>query len=65
VIATASIQQKLDWLLNMPNGTTNAASYTTEDFSAVIKSITSSKGADVVIDFVGKMRVCGYRWNSH
>lgn len=54
VIATASTQEKLDWLLNMPNGATHAANYKTEDFSAVVKEVTNNKGVDVIIDFVGQ-----------
>jgi NADPH:quinone reductase-like Zn-dependent oxidoreductase len=53
VTATASTQEKLDWLLNMPNGATNVANYKTQDFSAVVKDATGGKGANVVIDFVG------------
>jgi NADPH:quinone reductase-like Zn-dependent oxidoreductase len=54
VTATASTQEKLDWLLNMPNGATNTANYETEDFSTVIKAVTNGKGVDAIIDFVGK-----------
>lgn len=52
--ATASTQDKLDWLLNMPNGATNTANYKTQDFSAVVEDVTDGKGANVVIDFVGQ-----------
>lgn len=52
--ATASTQEKLDWLLNIPNGATNTANYKTENFSAVINDVTSGKGVDVIVDFVGK-----------
>ncbi|KAJ7081593.1 quinone oxidoreductase [Mycena belliarum] len=54
VTATASTKEKLDWLLSLPNGATNAANYKTEDFSQVVKQATGNKGADVVIDFVGQ-----------
>ncbi|KAG5640588.1 hypothetical protein DXG03_008003, partial [Asterophora parasitica] len=54
VTATASTQEKLDWLLEMPNGATHVANYKLEDFSAVVKKVTDDKGADVVVDFVGK-----------
>ncbi|KAJ7166449.1 hypothetical protein C8R43DRAFT_986096 [Mycena crocata] len=54
VTATASTQDKLDWLLSLPNGATNAANYKTEDFSQVVKQVTHNKGVDVVIDFVGQ-----------
>ncbi|KAF7357444.1 Quinone oxidoreductase PIG3 [Mycena sanguinolenta] len=52
VIATASTQDKLDWLLSLPNGATNAANYKTQDFSQVTKEITQGRGVDIVIDFV-------------
>lgn len=52
--ATTSTQEKIDWLLSLPNGPTNAANYKTEDFAAVVKEVTNGKGADVVIDFVGQ-----------
>ncbi|RDB19047.1 Quinone oxidoreductase PIG3 [Hypsizygus marmoreus] len=54
VTATASTQEKLDWLLNLPNGATHSANYKTEDFSTVVKQATNNKGVDVVIDFVGQ-----------
>ncbi|KAF8236416.1 quinone oxidoreductase putative [Tricholoma matsutake] len=54
VTATASTQGKLDWLLNMPNGATHAANYKTRDFSSVIEDVTGGKGANVVVDFVGR-----------
>lgn len=54
VTATTSTQEKIDWLLNLPNGATHAANYKTEDFAAVVKDVTDGKGADVIIDFVGR-----------
>ncbi|KAF5382680.1 hypothetical protein D9615_003056 [Tricholomella constricta] len=54
VTATASTQEKLDWLLGLPNGATHVANYKTEDFSTIVKKATDNKGADVVVDFVGK-----------
>jgi NADPH:quinone reductase-like Zn-dependent oxidoreductase len=54
VTATTSSQEKINWLLGLPNGATHAANYKTEDFSAVVKQITGGKGVDVVIDFVGQ-----------
>ena len=54
VTATTSTKEKIDWLLALPNGPTHAVNYKTEDFSAVVKQITENKGADVVIDFVGR-----------
>ncbi|KAJ7162989.1 quinone oxidoreductase [Mycena filopes] len=52
--ATASTQDKLDWLRSLPNGATHTANYKTEDFSQVVKEVTKNKGVDVVIDFVGQ-----------
>ncbi|KAG6900639.1 hypothetical protein C0993_006743 [Termitomyces sp. T159_Od127] len=54
VTATASTKEKLDWLLNLPLGPTHVANYKTEDFTQTVKRATDNKGADVVIDFVGK-----------
>ncbi|KDR82425.1 hypothetical protein GALMADRAFT_237735 [Galerina marginata CBS 339.88] len=54
VTATTSSKEKIDWLLNLPNGATHAANYKKEDFAAVVKKVTNNKGADVVIDFVGQ-----------
>lgn len=54
VTATVSTQEKIDWLLNLPNGATHAANYKTEDFSEVVKKVTQNKGVNVIIDFVGQ-----------
>lgn len=54
VIATASTQEKLDWLLSLPNGATHVANYKTQDFSEVVKQVTGNKGVNVIIDFVGQ-----------
>ncbi|KAH0586435.1 hypothetical protein H2248_007670 [Termitomyces sp. 'cryptogamus'] len=54
VTATASTKEKLDWLLTLPLGPTHVANYKTEDFSQIVKKATDNKGADVVVDFVGK-----------
>ncbi|KAI6129711.1 quinone oxidoreductase putative [Pisolithus croceorrhizus] len=54
VTATASTKEKLDFLLSIPNGATEVANYKTEDFSKTVKNATSGKGADVVVDFVGR-----------
>ncbi|KIK69975.1 hypothetical protein GYMLUDRAFT_34377 [Collybiopsis luxurians FD-317 M1] len=54
VIGTASTKEKLDWLLNIPNGLTNSVNYKTQDFAEEVKKITRNKGVDVVIDFVGQ-----------
>lgn len=69
VTATASTREKLDWLLEIQNGATHVANYKTEDFSAVVKSATNNKGADVVIDFVGKSHwannIDSLAWDGH
>ncbi|KAJ7727370.1 hypothetical protein B0H16DRAFT_1590795 [Mycena metata] len=54
VTATASTEDKLDWLRSLPNGATHTANYKTQDFSQVVKEVTKNKGVDVVIDFVGQ-----------
>jgi len=54
VTATTSNQEKIDWLLGLPNGATHAANYKTEDFSIVVKQVTDGNGANVIIDFVGQ-----------
>ncbi|THH30587.1 hypothetical protein EUX98_g3592 [Antrodiella citrinella] len=54
VIATASTQDKLDWLLSLPSGATHAVNYKTQNFADEVKTITNGHGADVVIDFVGR-----------
>ncbi|KAF8895106.1 quinone oxidoreductase [Infundibulicybe gibba] len=54
VVATASTQEKLDWLLSIPNGATHAFNYKTQDFAAETKSVTNNKGVNLVIDFVGQ-----------
>jgi len=53
VTATASTQDKLNWLLKMPNGATHTANYKIQDFSPVVKDATGGQGANVVIDFAG------------
>ncbi|KZT28802.1 quinone oxidoreductase [Neolentinus lepideus HHB14362 ss-1] len=54
VIATASTEEKLEWLLSIPNGATHAVNYKTQDFAREVKRITGGKGVNVVIDFVGQ-----------
>lgn len=57
VIATASTQDKLDFLLNPSGGAmgaTHAVNYKTQDFSEEVKRITGGHGVDVLIDFVGQ-----------
>ena len=54
VIATTSTQEKIEWLLGLSYGATDAVNYRTQDFAEVVKRLTGGKGADVVIDFVGQ-----------
>jgi NADPH:quinone reductase-like Zn-dependent oxidoreductase len=54
VTVTTSKQDKIDWLLKMPNGPTHAVNYKTEDFAERVNTITGGKGVNVVIDFVGQ-----------
>ncbi|KAJ3926427.1 MAG: hypothetical protein NXY57DRAFT_966542 [Lentinula lateritia] len=60
VISTASTKEKLDWLVNVPNGATNGVNYKTRNFAEEVKKITNNKGVDVVIDFVGQSH-----WNKN
>ncbi|KAF9562641.1 quinone oxidoreductase putative [Agrocybe pediades] len=54
VTATTSTQEKIDWLLNLPNGATHAANYKTQNFADVVKEVTKGDGVNVLIDFVGQ-----------
>lgn len=57
VTTTASTQEKLDFMLKLPDGgqgATHVVNYKTQDFAAEVKSVTSGHGADVVVDFVGQ-----------
>jgi NADPH:quinone reductase-like Zn-dependent oxidoreductase len=54
VTATASTQEKLDWMLSIPNGPTHAINYKTQDFSKEVQKITNNKGVDVLVDIVGQ-----------
>lgn len=57
VITTASTQEKLDFMLALPEGgkgATHAVNYKTQDFASEVKSITSGHGVDVIVDFVGQ-----------
>ena len=52
--ATTSTQDKIDFVLKMPNGATHAVNYKTQDFFEETQKITNKKGVDVIIDFVGR-----------
>ncbi|KAJ3531794.1 hypothetical protein NM688_g7523 [Phlebia brevispora] len=54
ITATTSSKEKIDFVLQMPNGATHGVNYKTQDFSEEVKKITGGKGVDVVIDFVGQ-----------
>ncbi|EJC98501.1 quinone oxidoreductase [Fomitiporia mediterranea MF3/22] len=57
VFTTASTQEKLDFLRNMPDGglsATHTINYKTQDFEQEVKKATNGKGVDVLIDFVGQ-----------
>ncbi|CAE6469015.1 unnamed protein product, partial [Rhizoctonia solani] len=53
VITTASSQQKLDFLHNMPKGSTHGVNYREQNFAEEVAKITGGRGVDVVIDFIG------------
>lgn len=54
MIATASTQEKLDWLLSISNGATHVANYKTQDFAETVKSATNGRGVDFILDSVGQ-----------
>ncbi|GJJ15390.1 hypothetical protein Clacol_009666 [Clathrus columnatus] len=54
VITTASTSEKLNWLINLPNGPTHTINYKTEDFASEVKKITNRRGVDVIVDFPGQ-----------
>ncbi|KAI0698087.1 quinone oxidoreductase [Cytidiella melzeri] len=54
ITATTSNKEKIDYLLQMPNGATHGVNYKTQNFDEEVKKTTGGKGVDVIIDFVGK-----------
>ncbi|KAI1786870.1 quinone oxidoreductase [Ganoderma leucocontextum] len=60
VTATASTKDKLNMLLQLPNGATHAVNYKEQDFAEEVKKTTGGKGVDVIIDFVGQSH-----WNKN
>ncbi|PIL35168.1 hypothetical protein GSI_02957 [Ganoderma sinense ZZ0214-1] len=60
VTATASTKDKLDMLLQLPNGATHVVNYKEQDFAEEVKKTTGGKGVDVIIDFVGQSH-----WNQN
>ncbi|KAG8773270.1 hypothetical protein FRC12_002633 [Ceratobasidium sp. 428] len=53
VITTASSKQKLDFLHNMPKGSTHGINYREQNFAEEVKKITDNEGVNVIIDFIG------------
>ncbi|KDN42583.1 hypothetical protein RSAG8_06726, partial [Rhizoctonia solani AG-8 WAC10335] len=53
VITTASSKQKLDFLHNMPKGSSHGINYREQNFAEEVATITGGRGVDVVIDFIG------------
>lgn len=53
VITTASSKQKLDFLHNMPKGSTHGVNYREQNFAEEVAKITDGRGVNVVIDFIG------------
>jgi NADPH:quinone reductase-like Zn-dependent oxidoreductase len=60
IFTTASQNEKLDFLMSLPNGPTHTINYRTEDFAKRVKEATGGKGVDVIIDFVGRSH-----WNKN
>jgi len=54
ITATTSTKEKINFVLQMPNGATHGVNYKTRDFAAEVKKITEGKGVDVIIEFVGQ-----------
>lgn len=46
--------EKIKFLEGLPDGPTKGINYRTQDFAEIIKSDTSGKGVDVILDFIGK-----------
>ncbi|KAH7317472.1 quinone oxidoreductase [Rhizoctonia solani] len=53
VITTASSKEKLDFLHNMPKGSTHGVNYREQNFAEEVAKITDGRGVDVVVDFIG------------
>jgi NADPH:quinone reductase-like Zn-dependent oxidoreductase len=51
IFSTAGSDEKLDYLSSL--GVQHPINYTTQDFEAIIKNSTASKGVDVIFDAVG------------
>ncbi|KAG9101421.1 hypothetical protein FS749_007228 [Ceratobasidium sp. UAMH 11750] len=53
VITTASSQQKLDFLHDMPRGSTHGINYREQNFAEEVAKITDGQGVNVIVDFIG------------
>ncbi|KAF8595863.1 quinone oxidoreductase [Ceratobasidium sp. AG-I] len=53
IITTASSKEKLDFLHNMPKGSTHGVNYKEQDFGEEVNKITNGEGVNVIIDFIG------------
>ncbi|CAE7060456.1 unnamed protein product [Rhizoctonia solani] len=53
IITTASSKEKLDFLHNMPKGSTHGVNYREQNFAEEVAKITDGRGVDVVVDFIG------------
>ncbi|CAE6452504.1 unnamed protein product [Rhizoctonia solani] len=53
VITTASSKEKLDFLHNMPKGSTHEVNYREQNFAEEVAKITDGEGVNVIIDFIG------------
>ncbi|KAH7314004.1 quinone oxidoreductase [Rhizoctonia solani] len=53
VITTASSKEKLDFLHNMPKGSTHGVNYREQNFAEEVAKITDGRGVDVIVDFIG------------
>ncbi|KAG8736556.1 hypothetical protein FRC10_009197 [Ceratobasidium sp. 414] len=53
VITTASSKQKLDFLHEMPRGSTHGINYREQNFAEEVAKITDGQGVNVIVDFIG------------
>ncbi|KAG8720986.1 hypothetical protein FRC08_016456 [Ceratobasidium sp. 394] len=53
VITTASFKHKLDFLHDMPRGSTHGINYREQNFAEEVAKITDGQGVNVIIDFIG------------
>ncbi|CAE6527736.1 unnamed protein product [Rhizoctonia solani] len=53
VITTASSKEKLEFLHEMPKGSTHGINYREQNFAEEVAKITDGRGVDVILDFIG------------